>query len=122
MTKLIDDVKKRLDEVYGKKSELESPKEPELKVFTMRLSLDLLEQLDTIASVMQLSRTEVARMILTHGIEDITEEFKIESGENHGATFEEMYDFENASPEEKKAMLEKWQQESKANKEVENND
>lgn len=105
MENLLNDVQRRLDILTGKV--VEEEKEDALKIFTLRLPLDLLEQLDNIAGILETNRTDVARMILTHGIADIMKEFQIKV-QRSGMTFEEQYDFENSSPEEKAKLIQKW--------------
>lgn len=110
MEDLFEEVQKRLDVVYGNDLELNS-KDSEMKVFTVRLSVELLEQMDTIASILQTSKTEVARMIISHGVEGIVEKFKIKKGSGVGAPYSEIYDLETGSIDVKKKILEKWEQE-----------
>lgn len=114
MENLINEVQRRLDVISGKVPEQE--KEDALKVFTVRLPLDLLEQLDNISGILETSRTDVARMILTHGISDIMKEFQIKV-QRSGMTFEEQYEFENSSEDKKKEMIRKWVAAAEAAKE-----
>lgn len=88
MSKLINAVEQRLHE-------LEHPEEPEVvedtnKVFSIRLPIEVIEKLDVIGTILQLSKTEVARMMITNGIDEVIEEFKI-THESHGMPFEDLY-------------------------------
>lgn len=104
MKRLTDVVEKRLQEI----------KDPELveenmKTFTVRLPLEVIEKLDDLSKPLEMKRTEVARMILSNGIDDIIEHFQM-NVEKHGASFADMYALENGEttmPE----LLEKWKKE-----------
>lgn len=112
MEKLIDAVQKRLDVIYGDSE----PAENETKMFSVRLPLELIEKIDDIAGVLQTTKTDVARLLLDNAANAVIENFKIEVGPRVGMTFAQKYEFENASPEEQKALLEKWQAEAKKTK------
>lgn len=114
MSKLFESVEKRMKEVY--ELEQDATIDNTLKTFTIRVPLDLLEKLDDISTIMQMKRSELARMILADAAEDIIEKYKISTGERIGASFEQMYEFEQASPEEKEQLLKKWQAEAAAKK------
>lgn len=109
MDNLLDAVQKRLNVVMGVEPE---EKEPETKMFSLRLPLDLLEKIDNIAGILETSRSDVAKMILSHGADAIIEKFQIKI-ERSGWTFAQQYEFENASPEEQEALIEKWTKEAK---------
>lgn len=112
MSKLFESVEKRMREVY--ELEQDASIDNTLKTFTIRVPLELLEKLDDIATIMQMKRSELARMILSDAVEDILEKYKITTGERVGASFEQMYEFEQASPEEKEQLLKKWTEEAAA--------
>ena len=104
MKKLTDAVEKRLKEVNDPELVEEN-----MKTFTVRLPLEVIEKLDDLSDPLQMKRTEVARMILINGIEEIIEHFNFKV-EKFGASFEDMYALENGEttmPE----LLEKWSKE-----------
>lgn len=88
--KLFEAVEQRLDEVNGL---VEVTEEETLKVFTVRLPIDLIEKLDTLGSILEMKKTSVARMILDNSVEEIFEKFQIKS-ERHGMSYEDTYDIE----------------------------
>lgn len=85
MDSLMKEIENRLDVISGVKEE-----DDDLKVFTVRLPISLIENLENIGDVLQMKRTEVARMILTHGADEIIKNYQMKF-ERHGVSFEEMY-------------------------------
>lgn len=85
MNSLLQEVENRLDIINGVRDE-----EDDLKVFTVRLPISLIENLENIGSLLHLKRTEIARMILTHGAAEIIKEYNMKF-ESFGVSFEEMY-------------------------------
>lgn len=85
MDSLMKEIENRLDVISGVKEE-----EDDLKVFTVRLPISLIENLENIGDVLQMKRTEVARMILTHGADEIIKNYQMKF-ESFGASFEDMY-------------------------------
>lgn len=105
MKKLTDAVEKRLNEIHNPELVVDD----NLKTFTVRLPLEVIEKLDDLSKPLEMKRTEVARMILINGVEDIIEHFQLKV-EKHGASFEDIYALENGEatmPE----LLEKWSKE-----------
>lgn len=94
MDKLFKEVQNRIDYLDRLHDEEVAAKNTETKVFTVRLPVSVLQELDDIAMVLQMTRTDVTRMILTHGAEAIKEKFKIKV-ERGGVSFSDMIDFEN---------------------------
>lgn len=84
MSSLIEEVKHRLNN---------DGEEPDLKVFTVRLPIEMIEQMEDIGSLIGMKRTEVARMILRHGVKDVVESLQLRT-ERHGLPFEEVYAIE----------------------------
>lgn len=95
MDKLFKEVQSRIDYLDRIYDEELAAKNTETKVFTIRVPLPLLQELDDIAMVLQMTRTDVAKMILSHGAEAIKEKFKINVSERYGVSFEDMIDLEN---------------------------
>ena len=87
-----DDMDTLLKEVENRLQLLEAVnvEEDDLKTFTVRLPIGLIENLENIGSVLQLKRTEVARMILTHGVDEIIKKYEMKF-EKSGVSFEDMY-------------------------------
>lgn len=85
MNSLLKEVENRLDVIGTAHME-----DDDLKVFTVRLPIGLIENLENIGTILQLKRTEVARMILTHGAAEIIKEYNMKF-ESIGVSFEEMY-------------------------------
>lgn len=85
MDSLMKEIENRLDVISGVKEE-----DDDLKVFTVRLPISLIENLENIGDVLQMKRTEVARMILTHGADEIIKNYQMKF-ERFGVPFEEMY-------------------------------
>lgn len=86
MSSLLKEVESRLDIVNGVVRE----EDDDTKVFTIRLPIGLIENLENIGHVLQMKRTEVARMILTHGADEIIKKYEMKF-ESHGVSFEDMY-------------------------------
>lgn len=93
MEKLLKEVQSRIDFLDRLHDEEQQANE-ENKVFTIRLPISLLEQLNNIAMVLQTTKAEVARMILTNGADEIINTFQIKVSEQHGISFSDMYDLE----------------------------
>lgn len=89
MSKLKDAVDKRLQEL----NEPEVVVEDTNKVFSLRLPIELIEKIDVIGSLLEMNKTEVSRMILSNGVDEIFQEYKI-THESHGASYEEIYALE----------------------------
>lgn len=85
MDSLMKEIENRLDVISGVKED-----DDDLKVFTVRLPISLIENLENIGHVLQMKRTEVARMILTHGADEIIKNYQMKF-ESFGASFEDMY-------------------------------
>lgn len=85
MNSLLKEVENRLDVINTAHME-----DDDLKVFTVRLPIGLIENLENIGTILQLKRTEVARMILTHGAAEIMKEYNMKF-DSFGASFEDMY-------------------------------
>lgn len=109
MSSLVDEYQKRLDIMNGVAVE----EDTNLKVFTVRLPLSLIEDLEDCGSLVGMKRTEVARMILTHGVEEIKTAFKIRV-EKHGMTFEEQYAIETGEKTFDE-VLQSWKKEEVTN-------
>lgn len=106
MKKLTDAVEARLKEIHNPEQA-----EEHMKTFTVRLPLEVIEKLDDLTNPLMMKRAEVARLILTNGVEDIIEHFQMKV-EKHGASFADMYALETGEttmPE----LLEKWAKERK---------
>lgn len=88
--KLFEAVEQRLDEVNGI---VEPVEEETLKVFTVRLPIDLIERLDMLGSILEMKKTSVARMVLENSVEEVYEKFQIKS-ERFGMSYEDIYDIE----------------------------
>ena len=104
MKKLTDAVEARLKEIHNPEQT-----EEHMKTFTVRLPLDVIEKLDDLTDPLMMKRTEVARMILTNGVEEIIEHLNLKV-EKFGASFADMYALETGEttmPE----LLEKWNKE-----------
>lgn len=91
MSKLIEAVEKRYKEIN--EPEPEAVVEDTNKVFSIRLPIEVIEKLDVIGSTLELSKTEVARMMITNGIDEVFEKFSIKH-ERFGMPFEDIYDIE----------------------------
>ena len=89
MDSLLKEVENRLDIVNGVVRE----EDDDTKVFAVRLPIGLIENLENIGDILQMKRTEVARMILTHGTDEIIKKYEMKF-ERHGVSFEDMYDME----------------------------
>lgn len=109
MSSLIDEYQKRLDIVNGVAVEEDS----NLKVFTVRLPLSLIEGLEDCGSFVGMKRTEIARMILTHGVEEIKNAFGLKV-EKYGITFEEQYAIETGE-KTLEEVLKSYEQEEREN-------
>lgn len=84
MSSLIEEVRMHLNIVDN------GYEEPDLKVFTVRLPIEMIEKMEDIGGVIGMKRTEVARMILKHGIDEIFQGLQLKV-EKHGMSFEDMY-------------------------------
>ena len=89
MDSLLREVQSRLDIVNVSTKE----EDEDSKVFTIRLPISLIEGLENIGDILQMKRTEVARMILTHGVDEIIKKYDMKF-ERSGLSFEDMYDVE----------------------------
>ena len=89
MKKLTDAVEARLKEIHNPEQE-----EEHMKTFTVRLPLEVIEKLDDLTDPLMMKRAEVARMILTNGVEEIIEHLNLKV-EKFGVPFSEIYAFEN---------------------------
>lgn len=112
MEKLRDAVQKRISYISG-----EPVEEPELKMFSVRLPLDLLEKIDDIAGILELTKTETVAMLLNHAADYVINEFQITTV-RHGMSFKEQYEYESASSEEQKETVQKWVKDAAASKAV----
>lgn len=90
MDSLLKEVQSRLDIANGVVREEDDDTS---KVFTIRLPISLIESLENIGDILQMKRTEVARMILTHGVDEIIKKYDMKF-ERSGLSFEDMYDVE----------------------------
>ena len=88
MNSLLKEARKRLDIAEGVVKEDEYS-----KVFTVRLPIELIEKIENIGLSLKMKRTEVARLILTHGADDIIEDLGIKV-ETYGMSFEDRYALE----------------------------
>lgn len=89
MKKLTDAVEKRLQEINDP-----DLVEENMKTFTVRLPIEVIEKLDDLTYPLQMKRTEVARMILLNGVEEIFQHLDLKV-EKHGVSFEDQYALEN---------------------------
>lgn len=89
MKKLIDAVEKRLQEINDP-----DLVEENMRTFTVRLPIEVIEKLDDLTYPLQMKRTEVARMILLNGVEDIFQHLNLKI-EKSGISFEDKYALEN---------------------------
>lgn len=89
MKKLIDAVEKRLQEINDP-----DLVEENMRTFTVRLPIEVIEKLDDLTYPLQMKRTEVARMILLNGVEEIFQHLDLKV-EKHGISFEDKYALEN---------------------------
>lgn len=106
MESLFNEIDNRLKVLNGEPEE-----EQDSKAFTLMLPLDVIESLQDIGTVLEMKRTEVARMILKHGADEIIKKYQMKF-EKFGATFEDQYALETGEktlPE----LLEKWEKEGK---------
>lgn len=106
LKKLNEAIEKRLEEIHNPQSVEDS-----MKTFTIRLPIEVIEKLDDLSLPLQMKRTEVARMILTNGVEDIIEHFQMKV-EKFGSSFADMYALETGETTWSE-LLEKWDKERK---------
>lgn len=104
-------MKKLANAVDMRLKEINEPQQTEehMKPFSLRMPLELIEKLDGVAPALELKRTDLARMILENGVDDIIEHLGLEFGRN-GASFAEMYALETGEitlPE----LMKKWEAE-----------
>lgn len=109
MSKLIEAVRLRF-------RELEEPEvlSNEGKVLSTRVSRELFDKVEYVSAILEMSKSDFLRMVITNAIDDIIQEFKISfTGPALGMTPSEIDDFMNLPDEEKQALIEKWQKRSK---------
>jgi len=111
MSKLIQAVRLRFQQLEDLDSVSSSN---EGKILSTRVSRELFDKVEYIASILEMNKSDFLRMIVSNAIDDIIQEFKISfTGPALGMTPSEMDDFMNLPDEEKQALLEKWQKRSK---------
>lgn len=109
MSKLIEAVSLRIRQLQ----ELDSfTPSGEMKILSTRVSRELYDKVEVISSILEMNKSDFLRMIISNSIDDIIQEFEI-SFEHVGMTPSEIDDFMNLPYEEKRALIEKWQKQSK---------
>lgn len=114
MQKLFNAVDARMKEV----NETPEQREEEMKPFSIRLPLELLDKLEDLSAALRLNRTDVARMILTNGVDDIFEHLELEvptRSKEDIASFADIYALQTGQatlPE----LMQKWAEEKEGDK------
>lgn len=102
MSKVIDVFRKHLRELDD---HLDEEKDNSLKAMNFRVTRELFDEIEDVASVLQLNKSEFLRMLVENAIKDIKLEFQI-NVERNGMTPSEIDDFINLPEEEKQKFLE----------------
>lgn len=111
MSKLIQAVRLRFQQIEDLGSVSSSN---EGKILSTRVSRELFDKVEYIASILEMNKSDFLRMIVSNAIDDIIQEFKISfTGPALGMTPSEIDDFMNLPDEEKQALIKKWQERSK---------
>lgn len=112
MSKLIQSVRLRFQQLEDLGSV--SSSNEGYKILSTRVPRELFDNVEYIASILEMNKSDFLRMIISNAIDDIIEEFKISfTGPALGMTPSEIDDFMNLPDEEKQAFFEKWQKRSK---------
>ena len=112
MKKLANAVDMRLKEI----NEPQLMEEVHMKPFSLRMPLELIEKLDDVAPALELKRTDLARMILENGVDDIIEYIGLEVTKSQGGlSLEEKYALETGEITLQE-LMQKWAEEKEGDK------
>lgn len=105
MSKVSNFVEERMKFIH----DLELRQTEDLKPVSTRMTAEEIEKMANVASVLDMSKSEFIRTIVSKACDDIIEKYNMKFGPGHGMSAVEMLEFEQMSPEEQEQYIAKLQ-------------